>query len=85
MSFFSTGDPDIFISTVKKAEDSDEVVIRLVNMSTTGKEVTLHCFRTPQDARLTTLIEEDLHPLPVTGKEVTVELGPRAIETLKMR
>ena len=85
MSFFSTGDPDIFISTVKKAEDSDEVVIRLVNMSTTGKKVTLHCFRTPQDARLTTLIEEDLQPLPVTGKEVTVELGPRAIETLKMR
>ena len=41
--------------------------------------------RPPQDARTTTLIEEDLHPLPVTGKEVTVELGPRAIETLKMR
>lgn len=85
LSFFTAGDPDIFIATVKKAEDNDDVVVRLVNMSLSDKKATLQCFKAPEEARLTSLIEEDIKPLPVKGNNIQFDLGHQAIETLRFK
>ncbi len=56
-------------------------MVRPADLSTIVKTITLHCFRVPQDARITTLIDEDLQHLLVSEGSNC----PRAIETLKMR
>ena len=85
LSFFNTGDPDVFISTIKKAEDSNDVVVRLVNMIAKDKKVALKSFRKIEDATLTNLIEEDIKPISTNKSSIQIELGHHAIETIKLK
>ncbi len=84
-SFFTVDADNVIISTIKKAEDSNDVVIRLVNMDATDKKVTLKSFREIKSARLTNLIEKEIKPILVNKKSIQVELGHHAIETIKLK
>ncbi len=85
LSFFKTDDSGIFISTVKKAEDSNNVIIRLTNLKSTDKTVTLKSFLPIKNAALTNLIEEEIKPIPTNKDGVQIDLGHRAIETVKLK
>jgi alpha-mannosidase len=85
MSFFKTDMPLVFISTVKKAEDSDDVVLRITDLEGKDKTVTFNSFKKIEKFRLTNLIEEDLKDLPVNEKSMKLELGHHAIETVKIK
>ncbi|MCF6357631.1 MAG: glycosyl hydrolase-related protein, partial [Draconibacterium sp.] len=85
LSFFKTDDSSIFISTVKKAEDSNNVIIRLTNLKSTDKTVTLKSFLPIKNAALTNLIEEEIKPIPTNKDGVQIDLGHRAIETIKLK
>ena len=85
LSFFKTDDSDIFISTIKKAEDSNDVIVRLTNMNSTDKKVTLKSFAPVKNATLTNLIEEEIKPIQTNKNSVQIDLGHHAIETIKLK
>ncbi len=85
MSFFSTGDPNVLISTVKKAEDSDGIILRLVDLEGKNKKVLINSFQKLNEAWLTNLIEEEAKKLNLTNGKLEFELGPHSIETLKFK
>ena len=84
MSFFKTDQPLVFISTIKKAEDSDDVVMRITNLGANDKKVTIESFNKIGKAKLTNLIEEEIKDLQVNENVVKIELGHHSIETVKI-
>lgn len=84
LSFFSTDQDQVLISTIKKSEDADDAIIRLVDMEGKDKEVTLRCFKKIENAEQTNLIENRGKNKPVSGNDLTIELGHHAIETFRI-
>jgi alpha-mannosidase len=85
MSFFKTDQPLVLVSTVKKAEDSDDVVVRVIDLEGKDKTVTVNSFKKTGEAKLTNLIEEDNEDLKVNDQGVQLNLGHHAIETVKLK
>jgi alpha-mannosidase len=82
MSFFGTDDPNVLISTVKKAEDSDRLVIRLVDMEGRDKNVSISTFKPVAKAYRASLIEEMQEPLPFNTQHPLLQMGRFSIETV---
>jgi alpha-mannosidase len=85
MSFFGTKSENVLIPVIKKAEDSDEVVIRLVEINGKDQQITVQSFRNIEQAKQTNLIESDQKPLSATGNSVIFKLGHHAVETMKLK
>lgn len=82
LSFFGTGQPDVMISTVKKAEDSNGLIFRMAELGGTDKTVNIQLFTKAEKAYRTSLTEEILDVLPVRNSQPAVKLGHHAIETI---
>jgi alpha-mannosidase len=85
LSFFNTNQENVLISTVKKAEGSDETIIRLVDMDGKDKPISINGFKNIKQAEQTNLIEETVKSLPVKDNTVQMQLGHHAIETIKLK
>jgi alpha-mannosidase len=79
-SFFSVSAEDVVLSTIKKCEDDDNVVIRLYEDA--GKDVAARLrFVTPiTGAEITNIIEEDGKPAPFRLDEIAFSLGHHSIQ-----
>ncbi len=84
-SFFSVSAPNVLVSTVKKAEDDDTVVVRFYDIEGKASEVRLEVFAPLAGAVRTNIIEDEEAPLKVLKNGVTIPVGHHAIETLKLR
>jgi alpha-mannosidase len=85
LSFFKTDQANVLISTVKKAEDSDESIVRLVDLEGKDKLVKLESFKNINQAELTNLIETTIKSLPSSGNNLQINLGHNSIETIKIK
>ena len=85
MSFFHTDEPNVLVSTVKKAEDRNDVVARIVDLEGKDRTVTFSSFKPIRVATETNLIESEKGPLPVVGEKVTIRLGHNSIETFEFK
>lgn len=85
LSFFKTDQDNVLIPTVKKAEDSDEAIVRLVNIEGKDKLIKFESFKSISKAEHTNLIEETIKPLHVSGNSLQISLGHHAIETIKIK
>ena len=85
LSFFKTDQEKVFVSTIKKAEDSDDVIIRIADMEGKDQSVTIESFKNIRQAMLTNLIEEDVKTLQVNGKKLNILLNHHAVETIKLK
>ncbi len=85
LSFFHTDSPHVQISTVKKAEDRNTVIVRLVDLEGKDRTVSFESFKPIREARQTNLIETEEGPLPVTNKGVEVKLGHNEIDTFEFK
>jgi alpha-mannosidase len=85
LSFFKVDQENVLVSTVKKAEDSDEVVVRLTDLEGKDKTVTLESYKKPGEAKLTNLIEVEKETLNSDNKGIKLNLGHHAIETIKIK
>ena len=85
LSFFKTEGSNTVISTIKMAEDSDDAVIRLVEMDGKDQDVKLESFKRILEAKHANLIETDELPIETKGKGLFLKLGHHAIETIKIR
>jgi len=79
MSFFSLDTDNVMISTIKKAEDSEELIARMYNVKDSEEQVNVSSYFDINSYKHTNIIEEN--PTPVTPK---LQVGKYAIETFSL-
>jgi len=84
-SFFAVDHPAAVIDTVKKAEDSDEIVLRLYESFGSQRMVRLSSSLPFQSARRCNLLEDDGDPVPWTDSGAELHLRPFELVTLKLK
>jgi len=85
MSFFSLSAPNVLVSTVKKCEDDDSVIIRLVEIEGKDSECGLSVSFPLAAAESVNIIEEEGKPVASEPRSLKLTIGHQAIETLKLR
>jgi alpha-mannosidase len=73
------------VSTIKKCEDDDSVIVRLYDIEGKDATLTLTPFFPLAKAELVNMIEEEEKALPCGNEGLTMTLGHHAIETLKLK
>ncbi|WP_242202040.1 glycoside hydrolase family 38 N-terminal domain-containing protein [Aestuariivivens insulae] len=84
-SFFSVSDSNLVISTLKKAEDDNKVVMRIFEADGQDSEAKINVFNTVDRAWRTSLIEKTESELRAKDNTISIEVGHNAIETLKFK
>jgi alpha-mannosidase len=85
MSFFGVSPENVLVSTIKKAEDDDSVVVRLYDIEGKDTTLTLTSFFPLAGAERVNMIEEEGNALPCRADGLSMEVGHHAIETLKLK
>lgn len=83
-SFVSTSNPFAVITTMKKAEDDNDVVIRLQEAKGTDKEIKINFSYDVKNLTKTNMIEDNPVKLNQSGEVVQIRLGKSAVDTYKM-
>ena len=83
-SFLKLSDPFTALSLIKKADNDNNLIIRLTEMEGKDKNVTITLPISVKKVIRTNLIEEELEILPVSGHQFTLPLSHHAIETYKL-
>jgi len=83
-SLFEVSSPQVVIESVKRAEDSDAVIVRLYEAWGGRCKVHLRTSLPVSGATLCDLLERDRSSVPVRGGEILLELTPFKILTLKL-
>ncbi len=83
-SFFSFTADNILLSTVKKAEDDDSVVLRCYDIEGWNSDLLLHSFIPWGKADSVNMIEEGGTPLTLNKEGVALKVGHHAIETVRL-
>jgi hypothetical protein len=84
LSFASISADNVLVSTIKKAEDNDNVILRLYDLEGKDSQLTARFFRPVKSAEHTSLIEEDPQPVGVTDGYPRFQVGHHAIETYQL-
>ncbi len=82
-SFVAVSDPFVNISTIKKCDNSQDMIIRLTEMAGKDTQVKISLPVAAKKLVKTSLIEEDLEILPIRGQDIQLPVGHHAIETYK--
>lgn len=85
-SLFSVDNNDVYIGSIKKAEDDDDIVIRLVEAVGKNQSAKIKVYKgwNIRKASETDLLEFNPVPLSSGKDSVRVQLGPFEIKTVKM-
>ncbi len=83
--FVACDNPNIVIETVKKAEDSNDIIVRLYECHNTRGTADLQCLRPVREAWVCDLEETELGDLEVEDGSVIFDYKPFEIITLKLR
>ncbi len=81
MSFFASTASGTMITAVKKADDNDGVILRVVNMAGAPQDNEIRMFREIKDLKKVNLIEEELESLSPKGEKISGAIGSARIET----
>lgn len=84
-SFVSISNPFAVVTTIKKAENSDDVIIRLVEAENENKEVNIDFGQEVERFFKTNLIEENPEEKIQKGNTVRISLNKNSIETYKLK
>jgi alpha-mannosidase len=87
-SFISLEGKGVHLSGMKKAEDTDELVIRMVEVEGNEKQVTLHLPKDIQSVRKLNLIENPMinnSGSVIKNRSVTFQIKPHEIVTLGIK
>lgn len=83
-SLISVSDPLVSVSTLKKADDGNGYILRIVEMEGKDKEVTLTLPFKASSIVKTNLIEEDGKPMEGSGNTLTFKIGHHAVEAYRI-
>jgi alpha-mannosidase len=87
LSFATSENDNVHIAVVKKADDGNGLILRLVEMKERSRttQARIKLFRPVRMAMLTNIIEQNEHDLATKQREINVTLTPAAIETVRVR
>lgn len=74
----------MLLSALKKSDDDNSIIMRMVEMEGTDKNIGLEFFIPVNHLLKTNLIEGDGLDTGQTGKELTIKIGKNSIETFKL-
>jgi alpha-mannosidase len=85
MSFVSLANKNLMISTVKKCDDNDDLIIRCYDVEGVDSEAKISLTIPYKQAEKTNMIEEEGKQIPGSGKSLDFKVGHHSIETLKLK
>lgn len=83
-SFCQVEPDNVILETIKKAEDSQELILRLYEAWGTQTPCQIHLGLPLKKASLVNLMEEELNPLKIKNTQVELDFKPFEIHTLKL-
>ena len=83
-SFASVDDPNLVLDTIKRAEDSDALVLRLYEAHGARGRARLRVAAPFSSARRANILEDDGEALEVDGDAVLLPYRPHEILTVKL-
>jgi alpha-mannosidase len=84
-SFFALDNPAVVLDTVKKAEDSDDLILRFYESHGAHQDATLTVDGRIERAARVNLLEEDDAPVRTSARQIKLKLRPFEILSLKLR
>jgi alpha-mannosidase len=84
MTFLSLSAGNVRVSTLKKAEDDDAVILRVYDIEGKDAEAALGFFMPVRSAEKVNIIEEDGTPLKPGKNGFTIKVGHHAVETFRL-
>ena len=82
--FFEVDQPNILLDTVKKAEDSEHVIVRLYEYMNSQSQAVITSQKPVKKAVLCNLLEEEEQELIVENNQIHVSFKPFEIQTVKV-
>jgi alpha-mannosidase len=83
-SFLSVDADNVVLSTLKKAEDNEDVILRLYDAERKSVTARVEIPFTAKASFLTNILEESDTPLHQNGNHIAVPVGHQAIETYRL-
>lgn len=83
-SFVTVQPENIILTVIKKAEDSDDAILRFYETSGKDTRVVIRTGEALKGARETDLLEEKTSEIPVQERTIEVRASKHEIETIKM-
>jgi alpha-mannosidase len=84
MSFLSLSAPNILVSTLKKAEDDDSVILRVYDIEGKDAEARLNLFFPLRSLESVNIIEEAPKGLKPAKDGFVLKVGHHAVETFRL-
>ena len=84
-SFLKLSPTNLILSALKKAEDTDEVILRFFETRGEATEAEVELFRGIKRLTLVDLLEREEKELPFRGNKFRLEVKPFEIVTLKLK
>ncbi|APY12816.1 hypothetical protein BWZ22_10090 [Seonamhaeicola sp. S2-3] len=84
-SFVNVSDSMVRVSTIKKSEKGNDVILRLVEMEGENKKPTIEFSQPIHTLIKTNLIEEEEAQLEASGNILKIDIGHNAIDTYKLK
>ncbi len=85
MSFISVENKNLVLSTIKKCDDDNQVIVRCYDMEGKDSEAKILLNKPFQKAEITNMIEEEGRAVPGSGNSLSLKVGHYAIETIKLQ
>jgi alpha-mannosidase len=83
-SFISAQPENIILTVVKKAEDSDDIILRFFETSSKNTNAVIRLTETPKSARETDLMENDTSRISIKEKTIEIPISKHEIKTAKI-
>lgn len=83
-SFFHVDQDNVIISTIKKSEDDNGIIVRLFDIEGKDSNVKLWSFKPLKSSYSTNIIEEENNCMQGEGHTLPMKIGHHAIETYKL-
>jgi alpha-mannosidase len=85
MSFISVENKNLVLSTIKKCDDDNSVIIRCYDNEGIDSEANINLSYPFQKAEVTNMIEEEGVAIPGVGNNLGLKIGHHAIETIRLQ
>lgn len=85
MSFVTSDSPFSLVTCIKKADNDNDVVVRMVNMLDSASHMQLQWFRAPASIRKTDLIENVINEGKSGSSSLMINAGKNSIETYRLK
>jgi alpha-mannosidase len=83
-SFMKVSNPFVLVSALKRADNDNNVIIRLTEMKGEKTDVTIEFQKAVKKVIKTNMIEDEVEIIETSGKVITLPIGSHAIETYKI-